>query len=99
MSADRCNVCAILLTELARAGGDPRLWAIRDAYLGGGGNAEALLDEAVRAAGPSTLTRAKETAARKGLIPAAAMGVRSGPEVYRLLSKTGKGALNERPGF
>jgi hypothetical protein len=87
-AAGRCNLCAILLLEMARAGGDPRLRAIYDTYTSGGGNPEQLLDEAVRTAGPAVLTRAKETAARKGIIPAEALSVNAGPEVYRSLSKT-----------
>lgn len=87
MSAERCSICAILLLEIARAGGDPRLRAIYDNYTSGAGDPEALLDEAVRTAGPSVLTRAKETAARKGLIPAAAMGVQTGPQVFRAFPK------------
>lgn len=87
MSAERCNVCAILLLETARAGGDPRLRAIYDTYTSGDGDLEQLLDEAVRTAGPDVLTRAKKTAARKGLIPAAATGVQTGPHIYRALVK------------
>lgn len=86
-AAGRCNLCAILLLEMARAGGDPRLRAIYDTYTTGGGDPEQLLDEAVRTAGPDVLTRAKETAARKGLIPAAATGARTGPHVFRAFSK------------
>lgn len=68
-------MCSVLLLEMARAGGDPRLWSIHGAYVGGGGDPEQLLEEAIRLAGPATLTRAKECVARKGLLPREQLGL------------------------
>lgn len=80
MPEGRCSPCAVLLLELARAGGNPRLWTLYGLYAEStDADPEEVIEEAVRAAGPDLLTLTKESLARRGVMVPEHLGVSTGP--------------------